>query len=581
MNSSSDESRATNKKILEPTFNFLTEQIKIGDDDSDDKIAVTELVSAGQVLAHFPNSHNFLARGYELSPIELGENTEFSEDESEIIATVPGYPKIKKIRHKDFTNLVTIVAIEPLFIVYADKMSATLSLHPILKNGLSLKDMNLNHLVTDQGFRYGIDQEALDQVHEWLDDGEKEFKKIVIARGQPVGKSNDAYLRFDIEIGPIAGTILDDGSIDFRERRVMVGVNQGQAIATKIPAIQGAPGVDVYGEETPAKEGKDLQIKLLNDATFSQETMQVTATKDGVLSVVNNNVIKVLSHQTISTDIGYETGNVESKNSITIQGSVQPGFMVTANGDVKILGGVMSGIVNCESNVVINGGITGKNSDIFARGDVDIHFIEQGVLDCGGICVLRKQSYYSNITAGSNLLCENLGKVVGGNLIAGGNISLWDVGGENAKPAVIAAGIVGKRLNHLNELKQSVIKQQDDIIVWLQRYKGSSQSKKVRKMEKDLAETKLLVLRVNLIPGAGIYSRVAGPSVEEITDNADYIADDAIDIQEITININGTVYAGTEIRIGNRKLKLEKTVSSRQFKLHPNGKRIIAVPLGR
>lgn len=578
-NSPPESTDTKKKKVLEPTLDFLTEHIKIGDDDTDSKIPVSELVLAGQLLAHFPNSHNFLARGYELAPLEPGENTQYSEDEQSIVATVPGYPRIKKIRHKDFTHLVTVVSVEPLFIVMADKMSSTISLHPILENGHSLKDCDTKKLIEEQGFRYGLNEESLEEVEEWIQEGEVEFKKIVLAKGQPVGKSVDAYLRFDIEIGPIAGTILEDGSIDFRERRIMVGVSKGQRIATKIPAVQGDPGIDVYGEETPAKEGKDLQVKLLNDATFSQDTMQVTATKDGVLSVVNNNIIKVLSHQTISSDISYETGNVESKNCLTIQGSVQPGFMVTAHGDLKILGGVMSGLVNCESNVVINGGITGKKSDIFAKGDVDINFIEQGELECGGICVMRKQAYYSNIIAGSDLRCENLGKVVGGSLIAGGNITLWDVGADNAKPSVIAAGVVGKRLAHLNELKQSVVDQQDAIIQWLQRYKGSSHSKKVKKMEEKLAETKLLLLRVNLIPGSGKYSRVAGPDAEEISDSAEYRDDDAIDVKEITIDINGTIYSGTEIRIGNRKLKVEKTVSSRQFKLHPNGKRIIAVPL--
>lgn len=581
MNQQPEKNKPPKKKILEPTLNFVTEHIKIGEDDLADKIPVTELVPAGHLLAHFPNFEKFSLRGYEKAPLEHGENTSLTSDEESIIASVPGYPKVKKIRSKEFSELITLISIEPLFIITHDKMKVTVALHPILKRGKSLKDFDIHTLLTEQGIQYGIDPAALSEVQHWLDEGENEFTKCVLARGKPVGKSTDAYLRFNIEIGPIAGTVMKNGSIDYRERRIMVGVNKDQSIATKIPAIQGPPGVDIFGEETPAPEGKDLIIRILNDARFSKESMEVTATKDGVLSVVNNNVIKVLSHQTIHSDIDYETGNVESQNCLTIHGSVQPGFKVTAKGDVKITGGIMSGKVNCESNLVVQGGITGKNSQIAADGDVDLLFIEQGVLKCGGLCVLRKQSYYSTITSGSSVRCKDQGKVVGGEIVAEGDVTLYDIGAENASPSLIAAGVVAERLHHLNELKQSVIDQQEEIIKWLQRYRGSAKSKKIRKMEEKLAETKMLVLRVNLVPGTGIYSRVAGPVDEKMTSSGDYDARGGIAIDKIKIDIHGTVYAGTELRIGNRNIKLEKTVSSRQFRLQPNGKRIIAVPISK
>ena len=108
-------------------------------------------------------------------------------------------------------------------------------------------------------------------------------------------------------------------------------------------------------------------------------------------------VIKVLSHQTITGDIDFETGNVESMNAIKILGSVQPGFRVTAGGDIKITGSVMSASAISEGNLVVLGGTTGKNSTLQVKGDADINFIEQGVLKCGGLVVIRKQSYYSNI----------------------------------------------------------------------------------------------------------------------------------------------------------------------------------------
>ncbi|NOR23656.1 MAG: DUF342 domain-containing protein [Desulforhopalus sp.] len=571
------------KKILEPTYHYMSQLLKIGEDYTTDKIPVSELVRAGQLLANFPNFHRFAAKGFEKTAIEPGDNAHYSEDEESILATVSGYPTVKKIRKPNCPDLVTVLSVEPLFVVSPDKMRVSLAIHPPLENGHSLQNKDIGKLLAEEAIVFGTDNENLENVKSFLAQEEKEFRKFVIASGQAVGESRNAYLRYDMEIGPIAGTILENGSIDFRNRRIMVAVSAGQCIATKIPAIQGEPGINVYEETTAAPEGKDLKVEVQSDAKFSPETMQVTATKDGVLSIVNNKIIKVLSHKTISSDVDFETGNVESMNAITILGSVQPGFCVTVGGDLKISGSIMSASATCDGNLVVRGGITGKNSSLLVKGDADINFIEQGSLKCGGIAVIRKQSYYSNIFAGSDIRCHDSSIIMGGQLISEGDITLGSVGSENSTPSLIAAGIVADRLEHLQQLKTSVLEQQDAIIQWLQRYRGSSKSKKIRQMEQQLADTKLLLMRVNLIPGTGKYSKVAGPddAPQDNTENEDYINEGGIPIEDIKITVISSIFAGTIIRIGNRSLKLEKTVSNRQFKLHPNGKRILAGPIKR
>jgi len=571
------------KKYLEPTYHYASQFMKIGEDYTTDKITVSELVKAGQLLANFPNFEKFGAKGFTKSIIEPGDNAHLSEDGEAILATVPGYPKIIKIRRPDCSKLITILSIEPLFVISPDKMQVTLAIHPSLPEGRSLEKEDITDFLTEEGIIFGIKNEEIEDARNFLDQNEPEFRKYLIACGQPVGETRDAYLRYDMEIGPIAGTVLENGRIDFRDRRIMVGVKEGQSIATKIPAVQGEPGINVYGEETAAREGQDIKIEILSDAKFSDETMQVTATKDGVLSIVNNNVIKVLSHQTISGDVDLSTGNIESMNAITILGSIQPGFQVSAGGDLKISGTVMSARVVCDGNLVVRGGTTGKNSTLQVKGDADINFIEQGSLQCGGIAVIRKQSYYSKIAAGSDIRCHESSMIIGGQLISTGDISLGNVGSENSTPSLIAAGTVAERLEQLQTLKASVVEQQEAIIQWLQRYRGSSNSRKIRQMEQQLAETKLLLLRVNLIPGAGKFSRVAGPEAQDKPhiNEDDYNSDGGIAIENIKIEVFGTIFAGTTIRIGNRTLQLDKTVSNRQFKLNANGKRILAVPIKR
>jgi len=568
------------KKILEPTFHFAIEQLKIGEDASDETIPVAELVTAGQKLIDFPNFDKLAGKNYEKAPVEAADFVSANEQEHSFLASVYGYPKIKKIRKPEIEGMITTISVEPLFKFSPDNMTVALNIHPPLKDKYSLKSEDLRKLIRDHGICFGIIDSALEEVAECIDNDENEFRTIIIAKGRPPGISHDAYLRYELEIGPIAGLILDDGSIDFRERKIMVPVAANQLIATKIPPTQGDPGTNVLGEQIPAREGKDIKINVQDDVRFSPQTRQVTATKNGVLSIVQNNIIKVCAHQVIRSDIDYETGNVESLNSITVQGNVQPAFKVVVGGELKVTGSVMSATLVSESNLVVQGGVTGKNSTVTAKGDADINFIEQGKLSAGGLVVIRKQAYYSEVVAGGDIRCHKSSIIIGGRLISEGSISLGDVGGEDSVPTQVAAGVVANRLDYFTELKQSIVAQQEEIIQWLQRYRGSSRSKKVRKMEMELDKNKQALLRVNMIPGSGKYSRVATTEPSQKND-PDYLDTDAIEIANITIDVYGTIQAGTEIQIGNVNLRLDKTVSGRRFKLHNNLKRILATPLKR
>ena len=567
------------KKYLDPTLHFIKKRITVGGPDSTDKAVISEIVRPGQLLLNFPELKKYADRGFEPSPILAGAHTCLAEDGASLTATTFGYPRIELVQD-EVEQPVYHVALTPLFKISPDKMSATLVIHPLLPGHPSPLVDDLPQLLTDAGITYGLDEQALSQVAKTLQDSPTVYSNTIVAHGTPSGEGTDARLHFEIEIGPLAGRMLDNGDIDYRDRKIMVGVHEGEIIATKIPPIAGTAGINVFGEQVEPKFGQDIKIKLSSDVAFSEETLKVTATRNGVLSIINNDTIKVCAKQKIAGDIDFKTGNIESKNAVEILGDVQPGFKVTTAGDLKICGGVMSAAISCQSNVVIKGGITGKKSTISAAGDADIYFIEQGRLTSGGIVVVRKQSYYSSITATSDIRFATSATLMGGTVIAGGNLTLGDVGSPNSEAGLIGAGVDPERLTLYQQLLQQHRQQQDDLIQWLQRV-GGRRSKKIRQMEAKIDETKMSLLKLNLIPGTELYSRVGAKTAATNVDEDVYHYTTGINIQDIRIDVHGTIHAGTKILLGNRSILLEKTISRRQFKLSKNLKGIIAAPLGR
>lgn len=567
-------------KYFEPTLHFATTRMQIGEDDTGDRVVVSELVHKGTLLLSFEDFGKFKDRGFEMQPVTGGENTYFSEDMTELFAAVPGYPRVNRFRPEEEGGVETIqVLVEPLFRVPPDKMRADLAIHPPLPGKCALKDEDLDQLLAEAAIVHGIDPERLAEAKAYAKEGLQEFRTIPLARGQECGESQDAFLQFLIEIGPIAGKLMKDGTIDFRERRVMVPVSEGDVLAMKIPATPGTAGVNVHGEEIEAAPGKDIVVKTSGDVVFDHETNEVRATANGVMSVVRGSVINVTSRKKIEGDIDFATGNVESKNCLVIKGSVQPGFLVKADGDIEIGGTVSSATVEGLANIVIKGGITGQKTRVSADGDVDIHFIEQGQIRCGGTCVVRKQAYYSTIHVGGDIRCRKESVVVGAELVAAGSMTLGDVGAETANPSLLAAGVDPDRFRQLRELQATNSQLQADIIQQLQI--GGGRSRKLRQMEREAEEIKQRLKRMNLIPDSGLYSR-AGGTEEETGFTAEELSDAyAIDLRKITIEVQGAVHAGTTIQIGNRTLELDKTISFRIFKLSDNLRRITAVPAPR
>jgi len=577
MNSTPPYTGYISPRYIEPTICFTTEKIKIGENYPLEKLPVTTFAEMDQVLVEFtdpdlPETDKLLRR-----EVVAGLNTYFSEDKNQVLAAVTGYPRIEFCPVEESEENVLHVSIEPLFHLSGDRMEASIVIKPLLFNYHTLSSEDLYQLLARSGIVFGVEFKQLHLVKSCIRNKSTDSDHILVAKGREPVAGTNAYLNFEMEIGPVAGKLLEDGTIDFRERKIMVPVSAGQVIATKVPANQGLPGITVLGELLEPRHGLDIEVKTLKDAVYCPAKLEVSATSDGVLSVVQDNVVMVCSKQDISGDIDYSTGNIESRNSVVIHGSVFPGFQVRTQGDLEIKGSVMSAHVSSQANIVINGGITGNSSSVTASGDIDIFFIEQGHIHCNGNCVIRKQSYYSYISSGGNIRCKENSTLVGGELICEGSISLGDAGTTGADPAFIAAGVVAERLYQYRKLEQRLEEHKASIIERLKGHTGIARAKKLRILKSGLEKMKLQQLRINMIPGTSLYSCSPEETTPETAQNSQP-GREGIDISRISIDVHGTIFAGTLLQIGNRTLKVEKTISGRRYKLDPTKCYIQAMP---
>jgi len=562
-------------KYTEPELHFVRRTLSFGVGENEEQFAVSEFVRKDAVLADFPDASQLKKKGLLPSLLEAGENVIL--DGEALVAEASGYPAV----HAFETNGVSgfRISITPLVKLSNNRMQAILVLHPAIEDTPSVKNHDLDELIAEAGIIAGIDHEALAKARSSIDGPLNDFEEIPFAQGEFPGEGQDAILRFEVEIGPLAGHMQDDGTIDFRERKVMVAVSEGQHLATKIPAVAGKAGYNVVGETIESKSGKDIKVKVQGEVRFLADENRVIATSDGAMSVVNNDTIKVASKVTVNGDVNYATGNIASENNVIIKGSIQPGFKVETGGDLEIGGSVSNAPVASSGNIVIKGGITGTSSTITAGGDIDLRFIQRGTLTSGGVVVIRKQCYYSRVEAAADIRCHRDCTVLGGTLLAGGNLSVGNVGAENCEAATLGAGIDPGRYLLFKQLQKELATQQDEIIKTLQLLGRGGRAKKVRKMEEMADETKQKLLKLNLIPGTDLYSRVGKGKERDDLEEEDPLYLKEVDIENIRIEVHGTMYAGTRILLGNRSATLTQDVKKRRYRLSKNLKRIMAIPL--
>lgn len=480
--------------------------------------------------------------------IEPGEHVTMHADGQHLVATVSGYPRYVSTPSHRLERLR--LGIDRLIKITPDRMQAVLYLIPP-PPGHALPDRDtIVQVLDEEQVVFGRLPQAIDHCLERCGADQRPRHDVVALGALPVN-GKDAWLRFAMEVGSLPGKIMGNGEIDFRERNMFIGVTKNQLIAQKIPATDGIAGRDLYGTAIAPAPGKDIVIRTMDDAALDEATGEIRALRNGVLSMVTDNSVRVCSHHVVAQDVDFETGNIVSRDAVDIRGSIRPKFKVSVLGDVLVGGDVDKAMVRSDGNVVIKGGVIGKFATVQAHGDIDVAFVIQGRTKSGGKTVLRRHGSYCRLHASGDLHCSPSALIIASQLVAYGSVTTGAVGSDIAPPSLLAAAVVPDQLHRYFELRRT-IEEQTQAIERLRHRKGSrAAGEELEELLETHEANRRQFARLNL----------AIPKEREADDNG------LAHALACTIVATGKVFAGTEIRIGNSRMTLPMTVGNVCFRL--------------
>jgi len=346
-----------------------------------------------------------------------------------------------------------------------DKLSVYIGAENELSSEITFEDVK--ELLKGEGIGYGIDDGI---IKEYLATRQARKEPCRIVQGKAPEPGHDARIKYHFDTSPLRiGTINESGRLDYKDRGEIVQVKEGSLIAEKIPARDGVPGIDVYGQAIPLSKSRDTKFLCGKGTEKSEDGFRIYAKIDGRPDISEDGKISVYAVLQIAGDVSLETGHVDFKGDIEVAGCIQDGFKV--KGENLKANEILNAEIDISGSVIVSGGIIGAN--IMAGGEVSALYIHNAHVQSTGEIKVEKEVFSSILE--TNQKCNVMrGKISSSSVSAKKGIMAGVIGSEASSPCNLTVGIdtVGNnKVNHI--IEQIAIKRKEqnklgDLVAGLQ-----------------------------------------------------------------------------------------------------------------
>ena len=334
--------------------------------------------------------------------------------------------------------------------ISADKLTARLMLKSREREGVVFAD--LLDLIEAEGVRQGLIEE--DALKKYFADESEEAEPLVIARGYPAGEGKDPEIVYHFETDYLqAGKMLEDGTIDWKDRGEIPQVEEGELLAEIIPGVYGAVGMDVLGNEIPADPIAAVNLVAGKGVKKSSDGNSFHASAKGTPNLSDNHTLTVSPILQIEGDVGIETGHIEFDGHIEVEGTVQSGYQV--RGASLRAQGMHNAEIYISGDVVVTGGIF--ESVIKCQGSLKAVHIHKSDIDAGGDLTIEKEIIDSTVELQG--ICQaDYGTIISSKIAARNGILAQNIGTAMSKPSHLDVGVDHKLRRELSGLKKMFAK---------------------------------------------------------------------------------------------------------------------------
>ncbi|MBU1000982.1 MAG: FapA family protein [Proteobacteria bacterium] len=352
------------------------------------------------------------------------------------------------------------IKVIPSWELSSDKTLLTVDVHPVDFNGEDISSGRLLATIPPAAKDLELDFDALNAAMARALES-KQNAPAVMARGLLPEPGQDGRLKLTFEPKQAAGSLREDGSIDFRERGGIHFVVEGDELGVLHPPIPGTPGHDIFGAVIPAPVPKPAHVKagqgVASTHNDADGTTTFKAARAGVAHFVNA-VLEVSELLKIPGDVDYESGNIHAEHgSVHIHGAIKSGFKVVASGDVIVDGLIEEADVTAGGLVVAGGIIMSSKNIIQAEGNVTAKFFQNATIRAGGDVTAKLEISHCDIIAGGRILAVGgKGIISGGHVVSGSDIIAKIIGNESRSRTIVEIRLPSPKQDQLTAARNQL-----------------------------------------------------------------------------------------------------------------------------
>ncbi|MCC7263152.1 MAG: DUF342 domain-containing protein [Candidatus Latescibacteria bacterium] len=430
----------------------------------------------------------------------------------------------------------------------------------------------IHQCLEDLGVVEGLQPEKIQALASQVRQGQHQVGLHLIAQGTLPMSGQDAAVELLVQLSRRPGKELPDGSIDFREVNFAPSVGVGQVIARRQPLVPGTPGRDVKGKVLEAQEGRDqpLEAGANVEVRYEEGGEVYVATTEGVVKQKKDELYLV-KQLPIKGDVNFDTGNLDFKGDLYIDGSVVQGFSVKATGDITITGTVEPGsTVLALEDITVGRGILGRRTRVQARGSVRAQFVQEARVEAGRDIEVGSYVFHAFLHAEGKVIARKSagprsGSILGGEVWGCEGVEAAFAGSTNGVAGIVVAGLQPRQAQRLDKLKANGNICYEHILKSLRKF--------------NLTQVDLSQIRNMLTAATGAHRKVLLHHAQQLgqlvqlyqklqAEQAELESQIQTTVQGAEIKLVNTAYWGVTIRIGECHRKLTEDVRNPRFHIH-------------
>lgn len=414
------------------------------------------------------------------------------------------------------------------------------------KEGITLEA--LYEYLGQRDIRVGVMDEKINELFEIYSKGEPIIQET-IAKSKPVRHGRDGKLDFQVEIAPKKVEVTDeDGNVDFRDLNLIKEIYSGSELVKITAPDLGEDGETIQGKVINAIKGRKAKFRLGKNVNHDEEKNIIYAMADGHVEYIEP-LISVQEEFVVNKDVDFTIGNLKFIGSLSIHGSIPPGYTMEAGKDIFVKGVCTGSNLIAKGNITAESGVTGNEgtkiecdgifrakfaneAEVYARGGIEIYYE-----------IVRSKIY----TMGKLTLAA--GAIRGGETYAFDGLEAKEIGAPLGTPTFVAVGVdysVDAKIQRLKNASEQL----------------EEQKKKFQEAVEPFTKNKFLLLKAPEAKKSAVKTVLS--KIEAINKKQKQI-EEMISGQDASrynrtkeIEILGAILDDVTLQIGNKKKKFDK-----------------------